>query len=328
VSNETDVQKIIKQADAEDLAKARLVQLFNEGVVTGLGVGQRDNRELVFVAINSQLLSSDHVELNTFRARLKEALQEIPFEILGHYNDSPANTNSPVNHTFPAAASPELSVQHERPSNEMDEATLSSSDAPRRDSTPTEAGVVPVSSPEVSSHEAGGRPIILGADTVSHNSRGLIVMMFLVAVGGWSAFAYAIISGDQRQRSYRDDLSRVTMDRDKLNSDLNGLREEAEYSRHALERTQADLVSARAQLQATPPPTTRDEIRRILADREKLSAELTQMRADAERNRLALERAQAELAGARAQSEMDPPLTAPQAPAPSPAPSSRSRPRR
>jgi hypothetical protein len=323
------VQKIIKQANAENLAKARLVQLFNEGVVTGLGVGQRDSRELVFVAVNSQLLSSDHVELNTIRARLKEALQDIPFEILGHYNDSPADINSPIDDIFPAAAPPEVNVQHEGPSNEMDEATtLSSSDAPLRNSTPTEAGLVPVGSPEVSSHAAGGRPIALGTNTVSRKSRGLIVMMLLAAVGGWSAFAYAMISGDQRQRSYRDDLSRVTMDRDKLNSDLNGLREEAERSRQALERTQADLVSARAQLQATPPPTTRDEIRRILADREKLSAELTQMRADAERNRLALERAQAELAVARAQPEMDPPLTARQTPAPSPAPSSRSRPRR
>jgi hypothetical protein len=90
------VTKIIKEANAENLAKERLAQLTKEGIVTGLGVGRRDTREIVFVAIDSQFLSLDQSDLNVVRARLQEALQDIPFEILGHYDDSPQATCLPI----------------------------------------------------------------------------------------------------------------------------------------------------------------------------------------------------------------------------------------
>jgi hypothetical protein len=90
-----------------------------------------------------------------------------------------------------------------------------------------------------------------------------------------------------------------------------------------------DVVSARAQLQATPPQTSREEMRRVIADRDKLNTELIQLRAEAERVRVALERSQAELASARAQSQVTPaPTTAPQVPLPTLAPGSSTAPRR
>jgi chromosome segregation ATPase len=152
--------------------------------------------------------------------------------------------------------------------------------------------------------------------------------LVLAAVSGWGVSAYAVFSARQQERAYLDQISRVTAERDKGNADLNQMRAEAERNRQTLERAQADLVSVRAQLQASPPPTARDEMRRVTADRDKLNVELTQMRAEAERNRLALERAQAELASARVQPQADLPPTTSQVPLPSPAPTSRTRPRR
>ncbi len=43
---------MIDQTHTESLAKARLAPLMDEGVVTGLGVGRRDDRDIVFVAVN------------------------------------------------------------------------------------------------------------------------------------------------------------------------------------------------------------------------------------------------------------------------------------
>jgi signal transduction histidine kinase len=138
--------------------------------------------------------------------------------------------------------------------------------------------------------------------TIRPAPNALAAVLLLAAVG-WGACVYSAISARAQQRAYQDEISRVTADRDKLSTDLNQARVNIERNGLTLERVQAELVSARAQLQASPPQTSRDEMRRVVADRDKLNAELNQQRAEAERNRLARERAQAELASARAQSQ-------------------------
>ena len=324
VSSEPHVQKLIIEANAENLAKERLAQLAKEGIVTGLGVGRRDNREIVFVAIDAQFLSLDQSDLNVVRARLQEALQDIPFEILGHYDDSPSS-DLPTHNLISAASASDVETQQKQPFHVKDEGTPVSTGAPSKDAT--RARAMPSVSLPGDLNETYHPPIQGEIKSARQPSKTLMAALVLAAVSGWGVSAYAVFSARQQERAYLDQISRVTAERDKGNADLNQMRAEAERNRQTLERAQADLVSVRSQLQASPPPTARDEMRRVTADRDKLNVELTQMRAEAERNRLALERAQRELADARAQSQADPPATTP-APLPSPVPNPRTRPRR
>ena len=71
-----------------------------------------------------------------------------------------------------------------------------------------------------------------------------------------------------------------------------------------------------AQQQERQSQETRAELGRVTADRDKLNVEMNQMRAEAERNRVALERAQADLVAAREQLQERSPETSPQIPTP------------
>jgi hypothetical protein len=319
------VQKIIKSANTENLAKARLVQLTNEGIVKGLGVGRRDNTDIAFVAINEQFLNSDTSELSAIQGRLKEALQDIPFDILGHYEDTSSSIDAPSRAITLPVAAPQVDAQHE-PLHAKNDGPLSSAHAPPQDYALAQNSPVPAGWLPGRRNETEHRPIHASPKAGHRASQSLTIVLLLAAVSGWGAFAYGVASGNQQQIASQDKIRSVTADRDKLNTDLNQARGEVELTRQALERAQADLASARAQLQASPPPTTRDEMRRVTADRDKLNAELNQLRAEAERNRLALERVQAELVSTRAQPQANSPLPAPQTPAPSPAPPVRPRP--
>jgi hypothetical protein len=316
----------IDQTHTESLAKARLAQLMDEGVVTGLGVGRWHDRDIVFVAINDQLLSSQHAELNTLRARLKDALQDIPFDVLGHYDESPTIPDATIPDTVSPVAAFKATAQRAPLLQERDGVTSRSTDAPPQHDVPTQIVSRPVSSLTNSEDSTGDSLIDPEVKTVRPAPNTLAAVLLLAAAVGWGAFVYSVISARAQQRAYQDEISRVTADRDKLSTELNQARGGLERNGLALERVQEELVSARAQLQASPPQTSRDEMRRVVADRDKLNAELNQQRAEAERNQLALERAQAELASARAQSQTSSAPPAPQVTVPSPVPPVRARP--
>jgi hypothetical protein len=174
---------------------------------------------------------------------------------------------------------------------------------PSQHDDPTQIVALPVSSLTNGEDSTGGSLIDREMKTIRPAPNALTAVLLLAAAVSWGAFVYSVISARAQQRAYQDEISRVTADRDKLSTDLNQARVNIERNGLTLERVQAELVSVRAQLQASPPQTSRDEMRRVVADRDKLNAELNQQRAEAERNRLALECAQAELASARAQSQ-------------------------
>jgi hypothetical protein len=75
------------------LAETRLAQLMHEGLVTGLGIATGGGEKKIFVALsaqtNVQAPDFDRSTIEAIRARLKEALQETPFQILGEYDISP-----------------------------------------------------------------------------------------------------------------------------------------------------------------------------------------------------------------------------------------------
>src|SRR3954454_17014964 len=76
------------------LAETRLAQLMHEGLVTGLGIATGGGEEKrIFVAITAQTKVQapdfDRSKIEAIRARLKDALQETPFQILGEYDVSP-----------------------------------------------------------------------------------------------------------------------------------------------------------------------------------------------------------------------------------------------
>src|SRR3954465_12759017 len=75
------------------LAETRLAQLTHEGLVTGLGIATGGGEEKIFVAITAQTKVQapdfDRSKIEAIRARLKDALQETPFQILGEYDVSP-----------------------------------------------------------------------------------------------------------------------------------------------------------------------------------------------------------------------------------------------
>jgi hypothetical protein len=74
---------------------------------------------------------------------------------------------------------------------------------------------------------------------------GLSVVLFLLVLGGWGAFAYNFVSGQQRESALRDALAQ----QERLTAELGQVRAELARSRQALERAQADLVVARAELE-------------------------------------------------------------------------------
>ena len=75
------------------LAETRLAQLMHEGLATGLGIAMGGGEEKIFVAItaqtNVQAPDFDRSRIEAIRARLRDALQETPFQILGEYDVSP-----------------------------------------------------------------------------------------------------------------------------------------------------------------------------------------------------------------------------------------------
>ncbi len=313
---------IKQEMSLQALANARLSQLMEEEVVTGLGLGRRGSGEIVFVGINPQAAGPDGSEMKAIRSRVREALQDIPFEILGDYDAIPPNDNLPNLALKPDAASLNATPQDEPPFAAQSERTRSAVDASARSATlpggdPTSLGsLFNENMDEISGHPTDPQP------TTRRLPKSLIAMLLLAAVSGWGAFAYSMFSAQQQERQFqatRSEMGRIVADRDKLTDDLNRIRAEAERNRLTLEQTQADLVTVRAQLEARPAQTTRAEMSRVVADRDKLNAELNQVRAEAERTRLALERAQADLVSAREQlQERLPETSPPQVPTPPP----------
>jgi uncharacterized coiled-coil protein SlyX len=304
------------------VAGARLAELTKEEIVTGLGFARRGSGEIVFVAINPQAAGPNGLGMNAIRSRVGEALQDIPFEILGDYSAVLPNNNLPNPSLRPDAASLSVTAQHERPLAAQSEGTRGTRDALAKHYTPLPEGdprslaLLNDNMDEISDHPTDPKP------TTRRLSQSLLAVLLLAAVGGWGAFAYSMVSAQQQERQSqetRTELSRVIADRDKLNVELTQMRAEAERYRLTLERAQADLVTTRAQLQERPAQATRAEMSRVVAERDKLIAELNQVRAEAERNRVALERAQADLVSAREQlQERAPEASPPQIPTPPP----------
>ena len=309
------------------LADTRLAQLMEEEIVTGLGMGRRGRGEVVFIAINPQAAGPNGSEMPAVRARLGEALQDIPFEILGDYDAILPNDNLPNPSLKPGAASlkvtedaPSLAVQREGAHGTMG---APAKYYPLPGDDPTSVGSLNEDMGEVSGYLTDPKP------TARRLSKSLIGVLLLAAFGGWGAFAYSMVSAQQQERqsqATRAELDRMIADRDKLTGDLNQMRAEAERNRLTLERAQAELVSARAELQARPAQANRAEMSRVVADRDRLTVELNQVRTEAERNRVALESAQADLTTARKQlQERAPETSPPQIPTPPPGRASPSR---
>lgn len=82
---------------------------------------------------------------------------------------------------------------------------------------------------------------------------GISLILLLAAVGGWGAFGYGVYSARQQERAFRDEIALVQAERGKLAADLDRMRQEAERSRQALERAQAEL-RARPPVQPAPSP--------------------------------------------------------------------------
>jgi hypothetical protein len=259
---------------------------------------------------------------------LKDALQDIPFDVLGHHDDSPTIPDATIADTVSPVAAFGATVEHAPLLQERGRITSRSSDAPPQHDVPTEIAARPVSSLTNSEDSTGDSLIDREMKTARSARNALAAVLLLAAAVGWGSLIYSVVSAREQQRAYQDEISRVTADRDKLSTDLSQARGHIERNRSTLERVQAELVSARAQLQANTPQTGRDEMRRVMADRDKLNAELNQQRTEAERNRLALERAQAELASARAQAQTSSAPPPQQVTVPSPTPPVRARPAR
>ncbi len=78
---------------------------------------------------------------------------------------------------------------------------------------------------------------------------GISAILLLAAIGGWGAFAYATYSARHQERAFRDRMAQVIAERDALRTEASQFRADAERTRQALERSQAELAKAR-----TPPP--------------------------------------------------------------------------
>ena len=84
---------------------------------------------------------------------------------------------------------------------------------------------------------------------------GLGFILLFVALGGWAAFAYSLYAAHQQEGALRAVLAQ----QEKLTAELGQVRAELTRTRQALERAQADLIVARAEVEqlksrATQPP--------------------------------------------------------------------------
>ena len=78
-------------------------------------------------------------------------------------------------------------------------------------------------------------------------------VLTIVALSGWGAFAYSLSSARQAEQALREALAR----QQQLASDFGQVQADLTRSRQALERAQADLIAARAeidQLKTRQPP--------------------------------------------------------------------------
>jgi hypothetical protein len=123
-SGEADVQSLTNNAALTTVARARLSHLVNEGVVFGIGISRKDNKDVVFVAVNAQASDPNSPDLESIHRRLKDALQDIPFEILGGYDNVFRSDNPPSLTEMPKAALLKVVPQYESLSNAVDEVTL------------------------------------------------------------------------------------------------------------------------------------------------------------------------------------------------------------
>ncbi len=93
-----------------------------------------------------------------------------------------------------------------------------------------------------------------GGRAAPYFGAGLILL--LVGLGGWGAFAYSLYTAHQEERALRDETARAVADRQKLIAELEEVRADLARTRQSLDRAQADLITARAEadlLKARPP---------------------------------------------------------------------------
>ena len=165
------------------LADTRLAQLMEEEIVTGLGLGRRGSREVVFVAINPQAAGPNGSEMSAVRSRVGEALQDIPFEILGDYDAILPNDNLPDPSLEPDAASLSVTAQHELPLAAQSEDARGTMDAlatrstPLPGSDPRSSALLNENMDEISDHPTDPRP------TTRRLSKSLIGVLLLAAIG-------------------------------------------------------------------------------------------------------------------------------------------------
>ncbi len=101
-----------------------------------------------------------------------------------------------------------------------------------------------------------GRRLVMDDSRIGAHM-GISAILLLAAIGGWGAFAYATYSARQQERTFRDIMAQTIGERDALRTEANQFRADAERTRQALERSQAELVKARtppSPLPAAPPP--------------------------------------------------------------------------
>jgi hypothetical protein len=94
------------------LAEARLAPLIKEGLGEVVGVSHADGREQVFIALSQTIDAKDpayRTKMEIIRARLKVALREIPFTILGHYDDAPSEMLERGSQSQPTSLQPPTS---------------------------------------------------------------------------------------------------------------------------------------------------------------------------------------------------------------------------
>jgi hypothetical protein len=91
-------------------AEARLFQLLEQGVIHSIGAVQEDHRAEFFIGVDAQTDPQaddyDAHKLSIIRGRLNEALQGIPFSILGEYSEEP---RSAANNKLAATTNVQLS---------------------------------------------------------------------------------------------------------------------------------------------------------------------------------------------------------------------------
>lgn len=77
---------------------------------------------------------------------------------------------------------------------------------------------------------------------------GVSLILLLAAAGGWGAYLYGLSSERQQERVLREEVTRITADRDRATTEAIRLRAELDRARQALDQSRRDLTASQQQV--------------------------------------------------------------------------------